>query len=283
MPDQTTRKQRSSTVRAAIIGLIGSALTVCGGLAGASISGAVTVYQVEREARQVALAASAGEQALTIDTQQVAISYEEAMRLDADDHYVAPGHGFVLAQPRDGWQEMEEVTYRDLFVERGTWGGSAWDDLPVFRIRHGEPATARFHEGSRVNGAEIDVEALRAAYTDTLRYSNEVTVLVVSKDVAPRFTLAEVALEWGSTQRGGVNRIVADEESDYVLMQSSWHAENVQVDGQDTDLALERWALFGEGPQNYYVVEIVYLPRTGQPVQVWQDLQAYVDSFRVIR
>ena len=27
----------------------------------------------------------------------------------------------------------------------------------------------------------------------------------------------------------------------------------------------------------------VYLPQAGQPVQVWEDLQAYIGSFRVIR
>lgn len=66
-------------------------------------------------------------------------------------------------------------------------------------------------------------------------------------------------------------------------MQTSWQVRDVQVDGQDGALSIERWALFAEGPQNYYVVEVVYLPQAGQPVQVWEDLQAYIGSFSVIR
>lgn len=50
------QKQKSSSVRAAVIGLIGTLLTVCGGLTGAGVSAAVTVYRVEREVQQVALA-----------------------------------------------------------------------------------------------------------------------------------------------------------------------------------------------------------------------------------
>lgn len=58
---------------------------------------------------------------------------------------------------------------------------------------------------------------------------------------------------------------------------------DVRVDGRDGDLSMEGWALCAEGPQNYFVVEVVYFPQTGQPIRVWEDLQAYVDSFRVIR
>ncbi len=38
------QKRKSSSVRAAVIGLIGTLLTVCGGLTGAGVSAAVTVY-----------------------------------------------------------------------------------------------------------------------------------------------------------------------------------------------------------------------------------------------
>jgi hypothetical protein len=57
----------------------------------------------------------------------------------------------------------------------------------------------------------------------------------------------------------------------------------VRLDGQETDLAMERWALFAEGPRYYYLVEIDYVPEGSQSTQVREDLQAYLDSFRVIR
>lgn len=278
------QKQKSSSVRAAVIGLIGTLLTVCGGLTGAGVSAAVTVYRVEREAQQVALSSPGSDQALMVDTQQIAVRYEEAMGLDPDGYHVVPELGFVLARPREGWSGVEEMTYRDLFVERGSWTGSTWDEQPLRRIRYGEPAQVRYREGSQVNGVPVDVETMRLAYgTDAFQFSNEIAVLALDKEVAAGYTLAGVALDWGSVYRSGANRIVAGEGSDYILMQTSWQVRDVQVDGQDGALSIERWALFAEGPQNYYVVEVVYLPQAGQPVQVWEDLQAYIGSFRVIR
>jgi len=279
-----TQRQKSSSVRAAVIGLIGTLLTMCGGLTGAAVSAAVTVYRVEREVQQVALAPPGSGQTLTVDTQQIAKRYEEAMGLDPDDYYVVPELGFVLAQPCEGWSGVEEMTYRDLFVERGSYTGSTWGEQPLRRIRYGEPVQVQYREGSEVNGVPVDVETMRLMYgTDAFQFSNEITVLALDKEVVAGYTLAGVALDWGSVYRSGANRIVANEGSDYILMQTSWQVRDVQVDGQGGDLSIERWALFAEGPQNYYVVEVVYLPQAGQPVQVWEDLQAYIDSFRVIR
>ncbi len=276
-------KQKSQAMRAAVIGLIGTLLAACGGLGGAVISAVVTVYQVERQVQQVEIAPPGSDQPLRVDTRRIAISYEEAMGLDPDDYYVVPEHGFVLAQPREEWTGVEEMTYRDLFVERGSYmTGSTWDEQPVCRIRYGELVQVQYRDGSQVNGVPVDVEAMRLLCgTDTFQFSNEISVVAVDKEVAG-YTLAEVALEWGAIYRGGANRIVANEGGDYILMQTSWQVEDVRVDGQDGDLSIERWALFAEGPQNYYVVEVVYLPQTGQPKQVWDDLQAYMNSFRVI-
>lgn len=80
-----------------------------------------------------------------------------------------------------------------------------------------------------------------------------------------------------------MNHIVAGRESPYILIQATLRLENVRVDGQDTTVIVERWALFAEEPQHYYAVEVNHLPQSGQPAEVWVDLQAYVDSFRVIR
>jgi len=279
-----TQKQKSQAVRAAVIGLIGTVLTACGGLGGAAISAAVTVYRVEREMQRVDLPAPGSEKPLTVDTQQIGISYEEAMGLNQDEYYVVPQLGFVLAQPREGWSGVEELTYRDLHVERGTYTGSWWDEQPLRRIRYGEPVEVQYHDGSQVNGVAVDMEMMHLVYnTDTFHLSNEITILALDKEVTVGYTLAEVALEWAMTQRGGMNRIIANKGSDYILMQASWQAQDVQVNGREGDLSLERWVLVAEGPQNYYEVEVVYIPQTGQPVQVWEDLQMYMDSFRVIR
>lgn len=280
-----TEKEKPGALRVALIGLIGTLLTVCGGLMGALISASVTVWQVERQARQVALAPPGSTRALDFNMGETTIRYEDAMRLDPSQYYVAPELGFVLAQPREGWGPVEEMTYRDLFVERGAWTGSSWDDQPVHRIRYQEPVSVQYMAGSELNGIAVDPEALRKLYgTDTFRLSTEVTVLTVNKQAAAGYrSLAAVALDWGAIHRSGANRIVADKEGTYVLMQTSWQARSVRVDGRDGPFVLERWALFAEGPRHYYVVEAAYIPRSDQSVQVWEDLQAYMASFRVIR
>jgi hypothetical protein len=281
--EQEQGKKKDNALRAAIIGLVGTLLTVCGGVTGAVISGAVTVYRVERERQQVALAAPGAGQALTVDTEQISISYPDAQALDPDDFYVASDLGFVLAQPREGWTGVEETSYRDLFVDRGAWTGSTWDEQPVRRIHYGEPVAVQYLEETRVNSLPMDVGQLQELYgTDTFQFSNEITVVAVDKEVSS-YSLAGVALDWGAINRTGANRIVANDDSDYILMQTSWQMEDVRVDGRTGDLAIERWALFAEGAESYYVVEVVHIPQMGQPVHVWEDLQAYIDSFRVIR
>jgi hypothetical protein len=43
------KKQQKSSRQAAIIGLVGTILTVCGGLSGALIGSIVTIYKIDRE------------------------------------------------------------------------------------------------------------------------------------------------------------------------------------------------------------------------------------------
>lgn len=278
------KMQTTATMRAAVLGIVGAVLTVCGGLAGAAISVALTIYQVERGRDTVAISAPGGDQPLTVDVREIGISYQEAMGLDAGAYFVAPELGFVLAQPRQGWGSVEETTYGDLFLERGAYSGSTWDQQPIRRIRYGEAIEVQCGDGSLVNGVALDCEMLRQAYdTDAFRYANEIAILSLDKEAAAGYTLAGVALEWGITQRGGLNRIIASEGADSVVMQASWHLEDVIVDGRQGDLGMERWALVADGPLRYYVIEVTYFALPGQSVQVWEDLQAYMRSFRVIQ
>ncbi|NLE46080.1 MAG: hypothetical protein GX620_15280 [Chloroflexi bacterium] len=276
-------KKPQVAVRAALIGLLGTMLTVCGGLAGAVISGAVTIYRADRENQRVALAAASSGDTLSIDTREIALSADEAYGLDADSFGVFRDDGFVIARPRRGWEGIEKMTYRDLFIERGGYRGSAWDTQPVYRIRYGQPVRLEYIAGTRENGQEIDLDALEATLgTMVFHRYNEITVLAVDKAVAPNYTLAGVAMEWGQIQINGVNRVVANDASAYVLMQVSWQMEDALVDGAEGNVSIERWALFAEGDNHYYVVEVDYIPRAGESLAVWDDLQFYMDSFRVI-
>jgi hypothetical protein len=78
------------------------------------------------------------------------------------------------------------------------------------------------------------------------------------------------------------NRLVAEEGSDFMLLQSSTTYEHVRMAGQMATFTIETWLLLAETEDAYYIVEISFTPQSGQPLQVWADLQTYMDSFRVV-
>ncbi|HEY5270297.1 MAG TPA: hypothetical protein VII97_08165 [Anaerolineales bacterium] len=284
------KKQQKSSRQAAIFGLVGTILTVCGGLSGALIGGIATIYKIEREAQQMAIAAPQSDRPLTVDTHQITISSSEAAKLDPSKYLVFQDLGFVMSQPKTGWSDGGQMRYLDLFLEEGTnlsplilfstWIKDAWNDQPVRRIRYTEPVMVQFLEGSTENGVAVDPTKLK---NDTIAFYSQITTLALSKAVAgPDFTLYGLALAWGSLHQGGVNELVANPDSQYVFEQVSWELKGVRVGGQQADLTLQRWGLFAESPECFYIVEVQYVPATGQSMQVWDDLQAYMDAFRVI-
>jgi hypothetical protein len=284
------RKQQKSIRRAAIIGLVGTILTVCGGLSGALIGGITTIYKIEREAHQIAIAAPQSDQPLTVDTYKIAISSTEAAKLDPSKYLVFQDLGFVIAQPAIGWNDGGQMTYQDLFLEQGTnlsplilfytWIKDAWDDQPVRQIRYTDPVMVQFLEGSTENGVPVDPTKLE---NDTIAFYSRITTLALSKAVVGNdFSLYGLALAWGSLHQGGVNELIANPNSQYVFEQVSWELKGVGVGGRKADLTLQRWALFAESSERYYIVEVQYVPGTGQSTQVWDDLQAYMNAFRVI-
>jgi hypothetical protein len=288
-------KKSSDTPKKALIGLIGTLLTVCGGMTGALVTAGITIYQVERQAQQVALPAPGSDQALTVDTRQIAIDRAEATRLAAEDYVVDLDLGFVMAQSHAGWNAMEEMRYLDLVFDEAaasplvrlfTLADAAWDEQPMRRLRYTGPVEIQYQEQSTENGIPMNLETLRnLTGGDTLTHYSQFTVLAIDKQMAAGITPATIALTWGPDplNGGGVNRIVAPRDTQYILMQATSQLKNVQIDGQTTDLSIERWALFAAGPQHYYVVELNYVPAPGQSLQVWEDLQTYLDAFRIIQ
>ena len=283
------KKDEKGARRVALIGLVGTILTVCGGLGGALIGGFTTLYKMQAEAKKLAIAAPAEETALEVDTRRVDISLDEAQGLNPDDWLVYPDLGFVMAQPGEGWA-LQELMYEDLFYEQATnlsplilfyeLVGYDWDGQEVRRLRQVRPLMVEFVEGSRENGVVVDPAALAA---QEYSFYNQVTILRLDKEAAYGWTLYNLALSWGGFHQGGVNSIVSDPDSRYVFEQVTWQLEDVRVDGRLTNLDLERWGLFAEGEQAFYIVEVQYVPDPGGSVRTWDDLQAYLSAFRVIR
>ena len=284
------KKSQKLTRRKALLGLVGAILTVCGTLTGALIGGLATIYQVERQAQQFAIAAPQSDLPLSVDTYQINISSSDAAKLDPSEYLVLDDLGFITAQPRTGWIDNGQMHYPDLFQEEAAnlspmiffykWVKFSWDEQPVRQIRYSQPVMVQFLEGSQENGYQVDLSMLD---TDTYAFYNQITTLALSKEVVePDFNLYGLALTWGGLHQGGVNELVSNPESQYIFEQVSWELKGVSVDGKKTDLTLQRWALFTESSDHYYIVEVQFVPAKSQPEQVWDDLQTYINSFRVI-
>jgi hypothetical protein len=287
-----TQKQRS--IRATVIGLVGTILTVCGGLAGAAITGAVTIYQTERQMQQVAVASSGGEQALSIDGGGIFVSRQEAAALDPELYFVDLDHGLALRRSLPGWGALEELTVAEQMSEGGAAASAdpSLDEQPVYRIRYGQPIEIQADRETLVNGQPVPdeaVEVLEYLYGPepwTLPYYSEVIVNIFDRSVVealgmndlPDFMLMAVPFSGGRA-----NRLIAEEDRGFMVVQTSATYERARMAGQEKAFTRENWVLFAEAEAAYYIVEIVYIPQSDQPVQIWEDLQVYMDSFRVIR
>jgi hypothetical protein len=295
MAEEDQEKKSSDALKKAIVGLVGTLLTVCGGITGALVAAGITIYQAERETQQVALPAPGSDQPLIVDIRQIPIGRAEATRLASDGYVVDADLGLVVAQPRAGWDQIQKMAFRDIIPDEAAatplihlfeLAGAAWDEQPVYRIRYSQPVEIQYQEGSTENDIPINVGTLRDLVgSDTLAHYNQITILTLDKQVTTDVPLASIALAWGPdpTYGGGANRIVAYRDSQYILIQATSTLKDVRIDGHETDLSTERWALFAEGPQHYYVVELNYVPAPSQSLQVWEDLQAYLDAFRIIQ
>lgn len=286
-------KKKPAATRVAVIGLIGTVLTVCSGLAGAIVSGTLTIYQVERQIQQVALAPPGGERALTIDTEGISISRQQAAALDPESYFVDLDHGLAIHRPLTGWSELEELTVAEQLTEAGAITLTPQvSEQPVYRIRYGEPIEIQSDRQTLVNGQSVPehrLDALEQLYGPppwTQPYYSQVVVNVFEKSVIKELGIKNLAdLLFLSVQFSGgqINHLIAEEGSDFMMVQASATYENVRMAGETATFTLETWLLIAEAEDAYYTVEIAYTPQSGQSVQVWDDLQVYMDSFRVIQ
>lgn len=284
-------EKSSAAMRAALIGLVGTVVTVCGGLGGALLSGAVTIYQVERNRQKVALAAPEGDQALTVDAGSVLISRQQAAALDADRYFVDLDHGIAIRRPLPDWGELEKLTLEEQLAESNARCFGLCDQ-PVYRVRYGSPIEVQADSQTLVNGKPIPDEwlaALERLYGPppwTTPYYSQVRVNVYDESTEEQTHvqgLPDLVLLTTHFSPARVNRLIAEENSGFMVAQSSTTYDRILVAGQTTSFTLESWTLFVEGKKAYYTVEISFTAQSGQPLQVWEDLQTYMDSFRAIQ
>jgi len=284
-------QQKSPAFRTALIGLLGTVLTVCGGLGGALVTSAVTIYQAQRQNQKVALTAPDGGQTLRVDTGTIFITRPEAAGLDPDTYYVNLEQAFILHRPLPGWDAMEEMTVQEQLAEDNVICQAVCDQ-PVFRVRYGEPIEVESDRGTTVNGHLIPDELLDLSerlYGPPpwkLPNYNQMVLNIFYKSEVQELgihTLPDIILLMARFSAGQVNRVVAQEGSHFAIVQRSSTYEGIRVGGESATMTIDNWLLFAEADNAFYTVEIRYTPQSGQPLQVWDDLQMYIDQFRVIQ
>ncbi len=283
-------KQRPVVIQTALIGLAGSILTVCGGLCGALVTSMVTIYQLERENEQVAVSSSGGGQTLSINTGTIILSRQEAAALDPEIYYIDLEQAFVLHRPLPGWNPLEELTLAEQLAETNI-ACVVVCDQPVYRIRYGEPIEIESDRATTVNGQPISAEILDLSeqlYGPPpwkVPYYSQMILNIYDKDAAQAIgvgNLPDMILLTAQYQSARHNRMVAQEDSHFAILQGSSTLGGIRLAGEPANMTLEDWLLFAETGEAYYIVEIVYTTQSGQSVQVWDDLQTYINEFRVI-
>lgn len=281
----------SPAIQTALIGLVGTILAACGGIGGALVTSAVTIYQVQRQNQQVALAASGGGETLSVDTGTIFITRQEAAALDPAPYYTNLEQAFVLHRPLPGWSDLEEMTVQEQLAEEN-FACKAVCDQPVYRVRYGEPIEIESDRDTTVNGHLIPDELLNLSEMlygpppwKVPNYS-QMILNVFDKSEVQVFgiqTLPDLILLMTRYSAGRVNRIVAQAGSHFAIIQLSGTYEGIRVAGEPVTLTIDTWLLFAEADNAFYTVEIRYTPISSQSIQVWDDLQFYIDQFRVIQ
>ncbi|MBE3038825.1 MAG: hypothetical protein IMZ62_08445 [Chloroflexi bacterium] len=284
-------EHKSIGLTTALIGLVGTILAACGGISGALVTSAVTVFQVQRQNQQVALPASGGGETLSVDTGSIFITRQKAADLDPATYYVNLDQAFVLHRPLPGWDDMEEMTVQDQLAEDNVTCLVVCDQ-PVFRIRYGEPIEIESDRQTTVNGHLIPEELLKLnemLYGPPpwkLPYYSQMILNVFEKSEVQALgihTLPDMILLMTRYSSGRVNRVIAQVDSHFAIVQLSSTYEGIRVGGEPATMTIDNWLLFAEADTAFYTVEIRYTPQSGQPLQVWDDLQLYIDQFRVIQ
>jgi hypothetical protein len=282
---------KNPAFRTALIGLLGTMLTVCGGLTGALVTSAVTIYQVQRENQKVSLTAPGGGQTLKVDTGTIFITRQDAAGLDPGTYYVNLEQAFILHRPLPGWDAVQEMTVREQLSEDNV-NCLVLCDQPVFRIRYGEPIEIESDRATTINGHLVPdeiltlVERLYGSPPWKLPYYCQMVLNVYDKKMVQELgirTLPDMILQIARFSAGRVNRVVAQENSHFVIVQLSSAYAGIRLGGEAAKMTIDNWMLFAETDNAFYTVEITYTPQSGQPIQVWDDLQMYMSQFRVIQ
>ncbi len=257
---------------------------------------------------------------LSVKTSQLQAEPERITKLDPQQYFIDSMRGFSFEKPnRQRWSqpklllgldamlqaknllltsEMREAMAAGLAVHPM---GEMLNDVEVLRLVSGDSLLIevtdqtsnelidaiidRMQKSAAAPLSESDLAAFRRQNIgfERITFSNEFMVSVYDKTKpqgAPiKPSLPNFFMMLTSAMGLAVDRLVADEQT--ILAGISLTLHQVKINGQLKDLRIDRWMLVTESQDHFYLVEIAYSPQTTGSIQIWEELRALMDSFRV--
>jgi len=185
--------------------------------------------------------------------------------------------------------EQSLIRLRTGHVLKVEFTGESTTDPVEAVIEQLRPALIEQNPGASSENIEAELVKTRISLVRgdgdvrSMQFSNEFCVTWLDKSLLPvNFTptLARIFLQIAMPFVAMAVDLRRHEKSITLTMRSD--LRKVLVNGQKTDLSIERWLLLTERKDYFYMVEIAFSPQTQDSLAVWEDLRAMIDSFRLI-
>lgn len=257
------------------------------------------------------------EKTISINTTQLSVDHKKVEAIDPKDHFVDSSLGFIFKRPLSGgWSKpktingfseylkAKNVSLHQMLIEQLEANlkfdpyGPAIMDMVSVRMTKGKTVNLkitgettnelieRIISGKPNEIMESEKMLLRKAIIgfEEMDYTNEIVIQRFDKGIlesAPiKISLPNFAVKVLAGNSIYIDRLVANERT--VLAGGSIKLNDVLVDGQKRSFRFDRLFLITESQEAFYMVDIGFSPDTESSLQVWEDLRAILNSFRVL-
>lgn len=207
--------------------------------------------------------------------------------------------GFVVRKPFSGEWAIKKATFRQTFEEKGytedmierlleqisNFIEDPNRNVHILTIRRGKVQTIRYTSETVIDGAHPDPKIIESFLLggQELNY-DQVNFFAYSKHaIKTRTSLLDFFL--GESRILGVlgpRRLYVNPENTVFLLDCSASFEAIEYNGELSNHVINNMALFQENQRYLFAVLLSYIQAANKPTKVWDELRAYLSSFRVL-
>jgi hypothetical protein len=229
------------------------------------------------------------------------ISKNDLDSIDPDKHFINTELGIVINKSHSNWSEYQTTTgpeiqkifhgesKYELMREQNFKIVELFEKSKVIWIKHGEKISIKFKPGSVVSNESISEETykkLRLWGLDSMTHYHNLTISVIEKASLENWkekNIWNLFLSYFSGFEGTIKNLTYEPKTGSILIESSKMLKNVIINDKNVDNChSENKVAFFESSDNLYLVDITYLNTGGYPIQIWNDLNDYLKSLRII-